>query len=312
MSVHLSLDESIDLQKIFKIIWQKKYSIILITTFFSFLSAVFTLLLPNIYLSSATLIISDENSGNLNSISSQADGLAKIAGISLGNSGIDKIAAAKTIIESQNFFEILISEEWFFFNIAAVEGWDRKQNKLVIDDNIYDESENKWISTDPFSFNGKPSNQAVHRKFLKENFLISSDESTGLVTVSLRHFSPEVSKKNLDFIIKKINETFRNKDIENAQNSIYFLREELSSAKLSDLRIAINNLIAKQIEKIALAKASPEYYFKVLSSPEIPELKTSPSRYLIVLLCSMLSFFIISFFFIVKNYKNDQIYLSSK
>ena len=40
-----------------------------------------------------------------------------------------------------------------------------------------------------------------------------------------------------------------------AENSISFLKKELETTNLVDLKIAINRLIAKQIEIIALANA---------------------------------------------------------
>ena len=128
---------------------------------------------------------------------------------------------------------------------------------MIYDTKIYDNKKNKWVSDSPFAIEGKPSVQSSHIRFLNDNFNILKDDDTGLIEISFRHFSPSVSKEILQRIISEINTTLKNNDIKTAENSISFLKKELETTNLGELKIAINRLIAKQIEIIALANASP-------------------------------------------------------
>tara|TARA_B100000989_G_scaffold225362_1_gene172632 strand:+ start:278 stop:1198 length:921 start_codon:yes stop_codon:yes gene_type:complete len=305
MSEKINLNDSIDLSKIFSLIWEVKTKLLIIWIVSAFFFALISLTISNKYQSTSTLTLTEDTTGNLNSLTSQVSNLADIAGISVTSKNVDKAAMAIEIIKSEAFFHELLKNEDIFLKIAAVKGWNQSENKLVYDKKIYDEKNRKWANTDRFSVNGKPSIQATHNKFLKENFSISKDDKTGLVRINFKHYSPYVSKEVLQEIISKINSTLKEKDIKSAQNSISFLKKELKSANLGDLKIAINRIIAKQIETIALANSSTEYYFKILSPPMFPENKISPNRTLLVILLSMATLFISILFFIIKNYKKN-------
>tara|TARA_B100000989_G_scaffold209722_1_gene159064 strand:+ start:53 stop:970 length:918 start_codon:yes stop_codon:yes gene_type:complete len=301
MNEKIDINKSIDLSEIFSVLWAKKNLLIFTIFLTAVLSSLYTLSLPNIYQSTATLALTEETSGNLNSLSSQVSSLANVAGLSLTEKKADKASIAIEIIESEDFFSQLISDEIIFMKISAVKGWNQSKDILVYDSKIYDKKSNKWVSDSPFSFQGKPSVQSSHIKFLNDNFNILKDDDTGLIEVSFRHFSPSVSKEILQRIISEINSTLKEKDIKTAENSISFLKKELETTNLGELKIAINRLIAKQIEIIALANASPEYYFKILSSPTKPEKKFSPNRSFTVILSCIFVFFITSFFFLYRD-----------
>ncbi len=301
MNEKIDINKSIDLSEIFSVLWAKKNSLLVTVFLTAVLSSLFTLSLPNIYQSTATLALTEDTTGNLNSLSSQVSSLANIAGLSLTEKKADKASIAIEIIESEDFFSQLVSDEDTFKKISAVKGWNQSKNTLIYDTKIYDNKKNKWVSDSPFAIEGKPSVQSSHIRFLKDNFNILKDDDTGLIEISFSHFSPSVSKEILQRIISEINSTLKNNDIKTAENSISFLKKELETTNLGELKIAINRLIAKQIEIIALANASPEYYFKILSSPTKPEKKFSPNRSLIVVLCCIFVFFITSIFFLYRD-----------
>jgi len=305
MTEKINLNDSIDLSEIFSLIWEVKTKLLIIWIVSAFFFALISLTITNKYQSIATLTLTEDTTGNLNSLSSQVSNLADIAGISVTSKNVDKATMAIEIIESEAFFHELVKNEDIFLKISAVKGWKQSKNELIYDKKIYDNKKGKWVNTDRFSFEGRPSIQATHSKFLKENFSISKDDKTGLVKISFKHYSPYVSREVLLEIISKINSSLKEKDIKAAQNSITFLKEELNATNLGDLKIAINKLIAKQIETIALANSSPEYYFKVLSPPMFPEKKISPNRTLLVILLSIATLFISILFFIIKNYQKN-------
>jgi hypothetical protein len=151
------------------------------------LSSLFTLSLPNKYQSTATLALTEDTTGNLNSLSSQVSSLANIAGLSLTEKKADKASIAIEIVESEDFFSQLVSDENIFKKISAVKGWNQSKNTLIYDAKIYDGKRNKWVSDSPYSIDGKPSIQSSHVKFLKDNFSIFKDDDTGLIEIIFHH-----------------------------------------------------------------------------------------------------------------------------
>ena len=84
-------------------------------------------------------------------------------------------------------------------------------------------------------------------------------------------------------------------------DTIDFLKLELKKNSLNEVRNAIANTIQKQIETIAIANSSPNYLFKILSEPSVPEFKSGPNRVLIVILSFVLVFLITFSFYLVKE-----------
>ena len=295
-------DDEIDLKELFVVLWNKKLQIIIITGLISIASVIYSLSLPNIYKSQAILSSASSSSGNISSMVSQYSGIADIAGISLpSQGGSDKVAMGIEVIKSLSFFENLVEKYDLFFELQAPEGWNPSDNSLVINPEIYNVKEKKWVSESSFATNGKPSIQSAHRDFIY-NLSIDIDKKTQFVHISFQHFSPYVAKKVLDNILFEINEISRTEDIMMSQESIKYLQKERANTQLTEVKSGINSIIQSQIETIALAKASPEYLVKVLSAPYVSELKSLPDRKSIVILSFLFSLVFSSIFFLARHY----------
>ena len=295
-------EDEIDLRELFFVLWNNKLKIILITGLVSIGSIFYSLSLPNIYKSQAIISSASSSSGNLSSVVSQYSGLADMAGISLpSQGGSDKFSMGLEVIKSLSFFEKLVEKYDLFFELQAPEGWNPSDNSLIINPEIYDVKENKWISENRYANNGKPSIQSAHRDFTY-NLSIDVDKQTKFVYISYNHFSPNVAKKVLESILFEINEISRAEDIYMSEESIKYLQKERASTQLTEVKSGINSIIQNRIETIALAKASQEYLVKVLSEPYVPELKSLPDRKSIVILSCIFSFILSSLFFIARHY----------
>ena len=101
-----------------------------------------------------------------------------------------------------------------------------------------------------------------------------------------------VATELLNIVIMELNNKLRNEEILLASKSKQYLEEEVIKAQLSDVRVAISDLIQQQIGKIAMANSSPQYLFKVLANPYPPERKFKPKRSIIVILYSMFGIFV--------------------
>ena len=152
--------------------------------------------------------------------------------------------------------------------------------------------------------------QTAHRIFLK-NFFVDNDRKTGIMTLSYNHYSPFIAKKILESLVLEINEVSKGRDIAIAKDSINFLEIELKNTNLNSLRAAMNSLLLKQIETITLANASDEYFLKTLSPPSAPELKSEPSRSILVILFTIIGFMLAVTIVILRHYLTPLYYKES-
>ena len=184
--------------------------------------------------------------------------------------------------------------------MAAAKKWNKEKNILVYDSDLYDSERNNWKSNDVYAINGVPSDQNVHRIFL-DSLSVNKEAETGFIKISFTHLSPYIAKETLDLIVQEINDISREQDILIMYNTLNFLELELKKNTLNEVRNAIANTMQKQIETIAIANSTPNYLFKILSEPSVPEFKSGPNRILIFFL-SFVSVFLITFsFYLVKD-----------
>ena len=94
--------DEIDIQQLFKILWEGKNLIIGLTAFFSLVAVVYSLSLPNIYQSSALLSPVSVNSSN--QTMKGVGGLASLAGIDINQSGGGKETKAIEKLNTLSFF----------------------------------------------------------------------------------------------------------------------------------------------------------------------------------------------------------------
>ena len=298
--------DNISVNEIIDILINEKLKLFSITTLTLIVSIIYSLYIPNQYVSYSVLApVSDLS--NSAKIPSQYSGVASLAGISLPASGSEKTYEAIEVMKSLDFFTKFLNKYNLEIPIIAANGWERNTNKLKINKKIYDTKNKKWVSNIKFSVNGKPSTQYAHKIFL-ENLLIDIDKKTDFITVSYKHFSPNTAKDIVDLMLMEINTIIKNDDLKHAELSISFLKTELKNTKIQGIKESLNRLVEANYETIVLANSSPEYLFKTLSASFAPEKKSSPERAYIVIAATFISFFLSSMYllanFYLRNRKN--------
>lgn len=286
-------DEEIDLKELIIALWNSKIFIIITSTFFILSSVIYSLSLPNIYKSNAILIPANQQdtiSSSLGSLSS----LANISGINLASSSSNDAQEAIARIKSYDFFSIYFIPNVSYQNIVATKKWDSKSNIITYDDNLFDTKTNKWIDS------RKPSLQEAYEEY-KNKVLISQDNLTQFITISVDHHSPTIAKKWLDIIILNINESMKARDRLDAQNSIKFLSGSSNSTNIQSIRDVISALLESQMQTLMLAYSNDAYIFKIIESPIAPEKKSGPARAVICILGTIFGGFI-SIVIILFNY----------
>ena len=255
----------IDIFDIFNSLWRQKFLIASLSIASGILSIILALQLPIIYKTDALLYPADSSSSGLNS---QLGGFASLAGIGMEKTAVSQTDLAIAVATSLDFFKRNLYED-IVLEISS-EGWDQELNQLIHDPSVYDEESNTWVSD-------KPTFQQAHGNFM-DKVLIKEEPLTGLISISIEHFSPIVSKRWSDLIIKKINAEMRNKEIKEVNLALEHFGRELEKTSIISMQKVFSDLMKDQHTKLMLANVKEDYIFEVVEPAIIPEKRFKPQR----------------------------------
>ena len=267
-----------------------KSTIFLIPIIITLFSILISLSIPNQYTSETLLFPVDSNSASEGLLGGALD-LSAIAGIDLqALSGKRNISQeGMEIIKSRKFLINFIEKEGILIPLMAANGWDKEQDRLKINNKIYDLSSSKWTR----KIDGKlkpPSDQEAYKR-INKIINISKDRQTGFIMLKVKFYSPNITKEWSEKIISYLNESMKITDVSEAQRMIKFLDEEFSRSRYTEMRRNLASLKENQIKKMMLAEAREEYVFRTIDPPIAPEIKSEPIRSSIVIGSRFLSFF---------------------
>jgi LPS O-antigen subunit length determinant protein (WzzB/FepE family) len=254
---------------------------------FLLFSISYALLLPNIYVSKVLLApVTQEDS--LTSKYKNYSGLAGLAGINLPTENASKSVEAIKRIQSYDFFTNYFLPNIKLENLLAVKKWNPEENIIIYDNSLYNSDSNKWVRKASYPRKVQPSNQEAYEEGYLKVLNIYEDQDNGFVTISVSHQSPQVARKWVEIIVNQINESMREIDKKNAQNAIDFLSLTSTYTNIEPIKDAIALLMEGQMQTLLLASSDKYYIYKIIDSPIIPEMPSSPSRLLIVILGTIL------------------------
>lgn len=298
-------NEEIDLIELWKALWSGKLIIFAITVIFAVGSVFYAISQPDIYKASVLLAPANDKggAGGLAKMAGQFGGLASLAGISLGGGASDKTGLALEVLKSRLFLEAFIAKHDLLLPLMAVKSWNRKENKLIYDEDIYNVNTRDWHWNGKTSLSDKPTSWESYEA-LKEVLSIFSDKDTGMVTISIEHYSPNVAINWLQWLVEDLNVSMQEQDKREAQNSIAYLTKKLKETQLSEMRNVFYQLIEEQTKTIMLAEVSEEYVFKTIDPANAPDKKVKPKRALIVILGSFLGVLFSSLLVLILYFRN--------
>lgn len=294
-------DDEIDLRELFTALWQGKWIIIVTTFLFSVASVFYALSLPNVYKSEVTLAPVAEDAGL--KIPGQLGGLAALAGVNLGGlGGGDKTGLALEILKSREFIGRFIEQNDLYLPIMAAEGWNRTDDKLLFDPKVYDAQTQQWVRKVKAPFKPKPSTLETYEEF-KKSFAVNQDKTSGMIKLSIEHYSPFLAKKWADELVKSINEEMRTRELTEAERSIAYLNSQIAQTNLADVRTMLYSLIEEQTKTVMLANVRDEYVFKTVDPAVVAEKKIKPARAIIVFLISLIGMTLSSLVVLIRYFK---------
>ena len=280
-------DDEIDLRELFSVLWAGKVKIIAITAVFAVASVIYALSVPNQYKATALLAPAQSDGGGLSGALGQLGGLASLAGVSIGGGESSESQIAQEIMKSWSFVEGFIADNDLAVEVYAAEGWSKGSNELQINQDAYDSEGSEWLIEDEFGVVGPPSSWQLFKAF-SERVAVSEDKKSGLVSVSIEYYSPQIAKQWLDLYISAINKHMQERQVEKVSNNISYLEAQIGKTSIAEMREVFYTIIEEQTKNKMVAEASPDYAFVAVSPSMVPEEKSQPKRALICILGTLL------------------------
>lgn len=294
-------DDAIDLKELFAVLWEGKLVVITVTAMFALASVLFALSVPNQYKATALLAPAQSGDAGLSSALGQLSGLASLAGVSIGAGESSDSQIAQEVMKSWSFIESFIIEHDIAFQVYAANGWDRDTGKLKVSGRIYNADLATWRLKDESGNPRPPTSWELFERF-KEILTVSEDKKTGLVTISVEYYSPEMAKEWLDLYVGAINQHMQARRIEKVAKNISYLEEQIKRTSITEMREVFYTIIEEQIKNRMVAEASPDYAFLVVSPSMLPEKKSQPSRAVICILGTLLGVMLGVLLSLIRHY----------
>ena len=280
-------DDEIDLRELFMVLWAGKIKIVAITAVFAVASVIYALSVPNQYKATALLAPAQSSSGGLSGALGQLGGLASLAGVSIGGGESSEAQIAQEIMKSWNFIEGFIADNDLAVELSAAEGWSKGSNELQINSDVYDTQSKQWLIENEAGVAGPPSSWNLFEAF-SGRLAVSEDKKSGLVSVSIEYYSPQIAKQWLDMYVSAVNAHMQQRQVEKVTSNISYLQAQIEKTSIAEMREVFYTIIEEQTKNKMVAEASPEYAFVAVSPSMVPEEKSQPKRALICILGTLL------------------------
>ncbi|MBQ8013227.1 MAG: lipopolysaccharide biosynthesis protein [Treponema sp.] len=324
-NVQLHQDDEISLIDLFAVLLHYKLMIIVITVLAMIFAVVFSIIsiimpaeespLPNTFTPSAQMLIKENSSGGGGlsaALSSSGLGsLASLAGVSVGGGASN--ASLAVYLASSNALLDSVTDEFKLIE------------KYQIEEHV----------------------RANSRKILKKVLSASYDEETGIFKVSFTDINPEFAQAVVNYVVdwmsnkfdelgldnNKIQKENLERNIQSSYNEILRIEKEVKklgasvgygsnawdipsittgSARLQlelEAQKQVYTQLKTQYELLKVQMQSETPIFQILERPEIPDMKSGPSRGKLCIIIAFAAFFMSVFLAFAlnawKNIKND-------
>ncbi|EJG1648720.1 LPS O-antigen length regulator [Vibrio parahaemolyticus] len=283
------VDDEIDLRELFGALWKGKWIIIITTFIFAISSVIYAFSLPDIYKADALLSSAESsNGGGLSKMAGQLGGLAALAGVNLSASESSQTDLAVQVMKSRQFVKAFINKHDLLIPLMAAKDWDLANNRLILDEEIYNPNTGEWLRDAKGLRGAKPTAQEAFEVFSKEVLSVNQDKDSGLYTVSVKSYSPYIAQQWVNWLIEDINKVMRERTIAETSQNLAYLNTQLQKTAVTDMQSTFYKLIEEQTKSLMLAEVQEEFIFKVVDPAVVPELKDGPKRALICVLGTLL------------------------
>jgi len=264
-------EDEIDLLDYWRVMWGRRWMIILVTVTAAALAVVVSLILPNVYRAETVLApVEDEGGGLPSGLLAGLGGVGALAGMLPGSSGgTDEYLA---VLRSRDFLWKFVRDE-------------QLMPTLFVDE--WDSARGAWVSPD---VEDQPQLWDAYRLFTQGGVLSTAvDRKSGLVTIAVEWTDPELAAEWANQLVARLNEYLRQREMARSDDNLSYLGEELKRTQVAEIRDALFELISTEQKKAMLARTQKEFAFQVIDPAAAPDKKASPKRGLIVVVAVVLA-----------------------
>ncbi|MDJ0757921.1 MAG: Wzz/FepE/Etk N-terminal domain-containing protein [Woeseiaceae bacterium] len=284
-------EDLISLRALSSDLWQGKWTILGVTSFFAITSIVVSLMIPNYYRSSVLLAPTErESSGGLAALASEYSGFASFAGLNIPSGNSDQVELGLEILKSRKFLASFIERRDLLVPLMAGKEWNFETNILEIDADIYNTETQEWVREVSPPYTVVPSSLEAVEAF-EEILNVSRDKTTGFVTVSIEFLSPQLARDWVSWLIADLNKEMMTHDVRIAEETIDYLQKQVNSTSLTGLQQVFFKLIEEQTKVIVLSEVTDEYLLRTIDPAVVPEKKSRPFRSIIVIVSTFIGGF---------------------
>lgn len=241
----------------------------------------YSIMTPNLYRSSVLLYPTlEENSTGMSAIAGKLSGLAALSGFGF-NSSNQNTEKSIAILKSKQFILSFINQNDLKKKIFY-EKWDDVHGEWESPGMLKKAlHEFKGVFGGVGELSSEPSDLDAYRLFLNDHFEVYEDKKVGLITLRVTAYNSNDSAEWAEEIVKKINEYIRQRDKQEAEDSIKFLENEIRKTNVVSVKQSLFELVQVNLKTMMMANVRSEYAFEIIDKPMIPDRKYWPNRTLI-------------------------------
>jgi len=287
MNVKQIQQEDLSLYGLFSLFISNWLTLVIAGFSFAIIALLWAINQPNIYKAETLLMSAADEQSSLGGLAGNLGGLAAMAGVNLPESGSDNSKLALELIKSQSFLGEFIEKYDLKVLIMAAKDWNMETNEIIIDENIFNTSTNKWVRKARAPRQVIPSIQET-AEVLFQLIAVEQDPKSKFVKVSIEFYSPHIAAKWTRDLVTMLNTKIRKMDRDEATESINYLKKLANESNVNELKRVFSSLMEEQLKSSMLAEVRKDYVFKVVDPAIAPELKSKPQRAIIIIIAGFL------------------------
>jgi uncharacterized protein involved in exopolysaccharide biosynthesis len=142
----------------------------------------------------------------------------------------------------------------------------------------------EWIK----SRGGEPS-PGESIKALGRRVDVTYDEFTGLLTLQVHWGNPERAHRVAAGFVQAADTMLREAAVAEGERRVGELRRELESATVGEIGAFLAEEMTRAISSLASIRARARYAFRVIDPPNVPEVKSWPPRFMLLVLAGLVT-----------------------
>ncbi len=272
-------EDEINLLDYWNVIWKRKTLIGLMVCIAVVGTAVYSLLIPEIYQAQVVIMSISESKGNSGGLSAFMQQVGELPGVSLPGSRstteivqlLNSKILRKRLMERYKLLPVLFSKDWD----TGKKDWKNKDDAPAIWDGLR-----------------KIEGMVKVKESIKGN----------TITITVDYSDPEGAAEIADLFLTALNEYMSSESKMVADTNRKYLEEQLQGTSDPLIKQKIYNLIAQQVEAAMMAGVKENFAFKVIDPPMAPDRRIKPQRRQMVMRSFVLTLFAGIFFSFFMGY----------